>query len=79
MFELQKNKLEENHPNILSSMGNLVIRYSKAGRGLEALQLLKKVLELRKNKLKEDYSNILKSIYNLAVNYSEARRGLEAL
>ena len=79
MVRLLKNKLREDHPNILTSMNNLIINYSKARRGLKALQLLEKVVRLQKNKLGEDHPDILTLMNNLVINYSKARRGLEAL
>jgi hypothetical protein len=46
VLQLRKNKLGENHPDTLSSMGNLAIQYSEAGRRTEALELSERVLQL---------------------------------
>jgi hypothetical protein len=63
----------------LTSMGNLAIDYSEAGRRTEALELSERVLQLRKSKLGEDHPDTLTSMGNLAIDYSEAGRRTEAL
>ena len=44
VLQIQKNKLGEDHPDTLQSMGNLASRYSEAGRRTEALALSEQVL-----------------------------------
>ncbi len=66
VWKLYKNKLGDDHPDTLSSMKNLAIRYSEAGRRNEALQLTDKVVELRKSKLGEDHPDTLSSSRLLA-------------
>ncbi|MCJ1277133.1 hypothetical protein MMC21_004943 [Puttea exsequens] len=79
VVELRKSNLGENHPDTLTSMHNLAIRYSEAGRRAEALQLTEQVVEFSKSKLGEDHPDTLASMHNLANRYSEAGRRAEAL
>ena len=79
VLQIQKNKLGEDHPDTLQSMGNLASRYSEAGRWTEALALSEQVLQLRKNKLGDDHPDTLLSMHSLAIEYSEAGRRTEAL
>ncbi|KIW79863.1 hypothetical protein Z517_06478 [Fonsecaea pedrosoi CBS 271.37] len=76
---LRKSVLGADHPDTLTSMGNLANRYSEAGRRVEALSLTEEVVVLYKSKLGADHPDTLRSIHNLANRYSEAGRRVEAL
>jgi predicted nuclease of restriction endonuclease-like RecB superfamily len=66
VIKFYKSKLGEDHPDTLTSMHNLALGYSEAGRQAEALQLTEQVVELYKSKLGEHLSDTLKSIKLLA-------------
>ena len=55
VVEVYKRTLGEEHPMTLSSMNDLVIRYSEAGRGQEALELTERVVEARKSTLGKEH------------------------
>jgi Tetratricopeptide repeat len=59
---LHKSKLGEHHPDTLTSIHSLAIRYSEAGRRDEALQLTEQMVALRKSKLGEHHPDTLNSI-----------------
>jgi len=77
--QLRKSKLGEDHPDTISSMGNLANHYAQAGRREEALKLSEEVVQLRKSKLGEDHPDTISSMGNLANHYAEAGRREEAL
>jgi hypothetical protein len=62
VVQLRKTKLGEAHPDTLTSMHNLAVDYSEAGRRSEALQLAEHVVQLRKTKLGEDHPDTLTSM-----------------
>jgi tetratricopeptide (TPR) repeat protein len=66
VLTLHKSKLGEDHPDTLSSMHNLAIRYSEAGRRTEALALSEQVWQLYKSKLGEDHPDTLGSMQLVA-------------
>ena len=61
-MELQKSKLGTDHLETLSSINNLAIMYSDAGRQSEVLQLTEEVVKVRKSKLRGDHPDALISM-----------------
>jgi hypothetical protein len=64
--------LGPDHPDTLSSMGNLAVAYQDAGKWDLALPLLKETLKLRKAKLGPEHPLTLNSMNNLAMAYHDA-------
>ncbi len=71
MIEIRKTKFGADHLDILTSIGNLALIYSKQGRWEEAEKLGVQVMETRKTKLGADHLDILTSMANLALTYSD--------
>ena len=69
VLEIRKRVLGEEHPNTLTSMGNLASTYADQGRWKEAEELGVQGLEARKRVLGEEHSDTLTSIANLASTY----------
>jgi Flp pilus assembly protein TadD len=70
--------LGEEHPDTLTSMGNLAITYWAQGRTAEAAALQEEVLEKQKRLLGEEHPDTLKSMGNLAITYRAQGRTTEA-
>jgi tetratricopeptide (TPR) repeat protein len=70
--------LGEEHPDTLSSMGNLASTYRNQGRWKEAEELQVRVTETRKRVLGEEHSDTLRSMNNLALTYNKQSRWKEA-
>ena len=79
VLKLRKSKLGADHPDTLTSMGNLANRYSEAERREEALKLTEKVVALQKSKFGPDHPDTSMSMGNLAIQYSKAGRRAKAL
>ena len=56
-METRKRVLGEEHPNTLTSMGNLASTYRQQGRSKEAEELEVRVMETRKRVLGEEQLN----------------------
>jgi hypothetical protein len=71
--------LGEEHPDTLSSMGNLASTYRNQGRWKEAEELQVRVTETRKRVLGEEHSDTLSSMNNLAITWKDLGRTGHAL
>ncbi|KAF2263124.1 hypothetical protein CC78DRAFT_560967 [Lojkania enalia] len=69
VMEARKSKLGVDHPDTLTSMGNLASTYRNQGRWDEAELLEVQVMETRKSKLGVDHPDTLTSINNLALTF----------
>jgi hypothetical protein len=69
VIEIQKEKLGADHPNTLTSIGNLTVTYSQQGWEDEAEKLSIQVIGILKEKLGADYPSTLTSMANLAETY----------
>jgi serine/threonine protein kinase len=67
------------HPDTLTSMGNLANGYFSLGRHTEALKLHRETLALRKAKLGPDHPDTLASMNDLSASYDALARHAEAL
>jgi tetratricopeptide (TPR) repeat protein len=77
-LEIRRSVLGQGHLDVLSSMNNLAMTYSKRGRWEEADKLQVEVIKKRKEVLGEGHPDTLRSIKNLAVTYSQQGRWEEA-
>ncbi|KAK3947546.1 kinesin light chain [Pseudoneurospora amorphoporcata] len=78
VMETSKAKLGADHPDTLSSMGNLASTFWSQGRWEEAEKLFVQVMEARKAKLGADHPSTLISLGNLASTYRNQGRWDEA-
>jgi uncharacterized membrane protein len=69
VIETLKTVLEVEHPNTLTSMGNLASTYQNQGRWNKAEKLFAQVIETLKTMLGAEHPNTLTSIGNLALTY----------
>jgi hypothetical protein len=69
-MEIRKRVLREEHPDMLTSMANLVLTYRDQGWWKEAEELFVQVMATRKRVLREEHPSTLISIGNLALMYS---------
>jgi tetratricopeptide (TPR) repeat protein len=76
--ETNKRVLGEEHPQTLTSMGNLASTYTNQGRWKEAEELEVQVLETKKRVLGEEHPETLISMGNLASTYRKQGRWKEA-
>ncbi|RKK27668.1 hypothetical protein BFJ66_g16550 [Fusarium oxysporum f. sp. cepae] len=76
--KLRTEVLGEEHPDTLTSMGNLASIYSNQGRWKEAEELGVDVMEIRKRVLGEEHPYTLTSMGNLASTYWNQGRWKEA-
>jgi hypothetical protein len=73
VIEIHETKLEVSHPDLLTSMANLMSTYRNQGWWKEAeklevqVKLEAQVMETRKTKLRADHPHMLKSMNNLAL------------
>jgi Tetratricopeptide repeat len=70
--------LGEEHPNTLTSMGDLALTYGNQGRWKEAESLGVRVMEMRKRVLGEEHPDTLTSMGNLASTFWNQGRWKEA-
>ena len=70
VLEVRARVLGEEHPDTLTSMGNLAVTLSAQGDHAGARQLEERVLEVRKRVLGEEHPSTLTSMGNLAVTLS---------
>src|SRR5277367_1890312 len=78
VMDMRKKLLGAEHPDTLSSMGNLASTYLNQGRWNEAEQLEVQVFEMRKKLLGAEHPDILSSMGNLASTYWNQGRWNEA-
>ncbi|KAK3374696.1 hypothetical protein B0H63DRAFT_452540 [Podospora didyma] len=76
--ELQEEVLGSDHPDTLTSIGNLASTYLYQGRWEAAEKLGVQVMEIRKTKLGADHPSTLTSMANLASTYRSQGRWEEA-
>jgi hypothetical protein len=69
VVETRKRKLGADHPDTLTSMGNLALIYYRQGQWNAAQDLFVQVMDLSKKKLGADYPDTLKSMGNLTSTY----------
>ncbi|MBE3045027.1 tetratricopeptide repeat protein, partial [Candidatus Bathyarchaeota archaeon] len=74
VIERRKTKLGADHPDTLTSMGNLALTYWNQGRWKEAEELQFQVIERRKTKLGADHPDTLRSMANMAATYKNQGR-----
>ncbi|KAK3394971.1 Tetratricopeptide repeat-domain-containing protein [Podospora didyma] len=73
-MKTRKTKLGADHPDTLTSMGNLALTYGNQGRWEEAEKLFVQVMETSKTKLGADHPDTLMSMNNLASTYRNQGR-----
>ncbi|KAF2875763.1 Tetratricopeptide repeat-domain-containing protein, partial [Massariosphaeria phaeospora] len=73
-METRKRVLGEEHPDTLTSIGNLALTYRNQGRWKEAEELQAKELEICSRVLGEEHPSTLTSMANLASTYSNQGR-----
>ena len=78
VLETRKRVLGEEHPDMLTSMANLVSTYRNQGWWVEAEQLEVQVSETRKRVLGEEHPDTLTSMANLVSTYWNQGRWVEA-
>jgi Tetratricopeptide repeat len=71
VMDIRKKLLGLEHPDTLSSMGNLASTYYNQGRWNEAEQLELQVMDMRKKLLGPEHPATLSSMGNLAGTYSD--------
>ena len=64
---MSKKKLGANHPDILTSMNNLVFIWKETGRETEAIRLMEECIQLQKLVSGPNYLNTLLSYRTLVV------------
>ncbi|KAH8689661.1 violaceus kinesin [Talaromyces proteolyticus] len=77
-LHVQQKRYDRNHPNTLSSIGNLASIYQKQGRWNEAEELEVQVLKTCKTVLGIEHPDTLSSMGNLATIYYQQGRWEEA-
>ena len=70
----RQTKLGADHPDTLTSMGNLATTYSALGQNDKALAMEEKVLAARQTKLGADHPDTLTSMENLALTYRKMKQ-----
>ncbi|USP76210.1 kinesin light chain 3 [Curvularia clavata] len=78
VMQTRKRVLGEEHPNTLTSMGNLASTYWRQGRWKEAGELFVQVMQMRKRVLGEEHPDTLTSISDFASIYRKQGRWEEA-
>ena len=78
VMNMRKKLLGAEHPDTLTSMGNLAGTYHNQGRWNEAEQLQVQVMEMRKKLLGAEHPDTLRSIENLALTHQNQGRKNEA-
>jgi hypothetical protein len=77
-MDMRKKLLGAEHPDTLSSMGNLASTYQNQGRWNEAEKLEVQVMDMRKKLLGAEHPHTLTSMANLASTYRNQGRWNEA-
>ena len=75
---MRKRVLGQEHPDTLTSMGNLASMYRNQGRRKEAEELEVQVMEAGKRVLGKERPSTLTSMANLALKFSNQGRWKEA-
>jgi tetratricopeptide (TPR) repeat protein len=78
VMETRKRVLGDEHPDTLTSMGNLALTYWNQGRWKDAEELEVQVIETRKRVLGDEHPDTLTSIDNLASTYRNQGRWKDA-
>ncbi|RYN22784.1 hypothetical protein AA0114_g12881, partial [Alternaria tenuissima] len=78
VMETRKRVLSDEHPDTLTSMGNLALTYCNQGRWKEAEELQMQVMQTRKRVLSDEHPDMLTSMGNLALTYWNQGRWNEA-
>ena len=78
VMDMRKRLLGADHPDTLTSMGNLAVTYHSQGKWNEAEQLEVQVMDMRKKLLGADHPDTLKSMANLAGTYHSQGKWNEA-
>ncbi|HXJ57057.1 MAG TPA: serine/threonine-protein kinase [Verrucomicrobiae bacterium] len=78
-LELRRARLGPDHPDTLTSMGDLAAAYLSAGKLDQALPLAEETLKLRKANLEPDHPNTLDSMDRLAWAYLVSGKLKQAL
>ena len=78
LLETRKKMLDEEHPEMLRSMGNIAMIYSQQERWKEAEELRERVVEIKKRALGEEHPSTLANISDLASIYKNTGRWKEA-
>ncbi|CAN9176515.1 unnamed protein product [Alternaria alternata] len=78
VMETMKRVLTDEHPDTLTSMGNLASTYRNQGRWKEAEELEVQVMQTRKRVLTDEHPDTLTSMGNLASTYRNQGRWKEA-
>ena len=76
--ELRREVLGEDHPDTLTSMGNLALIYQRQGRWKEAEELEVRVMTIRARVLGDEHPDTLMGMGNLASTYRNQGRWKEA-
>ncbi|WP_225844166.1 tetratricopeptide repeat protein, partial [Streptomyces albus] len=71
--------LGPDHPDTLTTRGNLALSYRQAGRTQDAINLQQQVLTERERTLGPDHPDTLTTRHNLALSYWQAGRTQEAI
>ncbi|KAI0616951.1 kinesin light chain 3 [Pyrenophora tritici-repentis] len=79
VMETRKRVLGDEHPNTLTSMGNLAATYRNQGRWKEAEELQVQVLQTSKRVLTDEHPDTLTSMHNLSLTLKSQARHEEAL
>jgi tetratricopeptide (TPR) repeat protein len=79
VMQISKRVLSDEHPDTLTSMGNLALTYRHQGRWKEAEELGVQVLQITKRVLGDEHPNTLTSMSNLAFTLRSQARYEEAL
>ena len=74
VVETKKRVLGREHPDILTSMGNLALTYGDQGRLKEAEELLVQVVEKTKRVLSQEHPDTSISMGNLELTYENRGR-----
>jgi tetratricopeptide (TPR) repeat protein len=78
VMQTRKRVLGDEHPDTLTSMGNLALTYSKQGQWDEAEELHVQVMQTMKRVLGHEHPSTLTSMANLAATYRDQGRWKEA-
>ena len=71
LYEYNRRELGEEHPDTLTSLGNLAVTYGNIGENKLEVELDKKIWVLRGKVLGVDHPDTLTSLSNLASTYSD--------
>ena len=78
VIETWKTALGPEHPNMLTSMANLILTYQNQGQLTEAEKLDMQVIEIRKIVLGPEHPSILTNMANLILIYWNQGQWTEA-